>query len=137
MEVTLNVNLLAVFVAAITSMVVGGFWYSPLLFGNVWMKLSGVNEKQVEEAKKKGMAKNYVGTFIGCLVMALVLANFVAGSTVFEGLQTGFWLWLGFIATVMLSTILWEGKTVKLYLLKVLHELVTVLIMTAILSAWH
>ena len=47
------VNYLAVLVAAIVSMVIGGLWYSPLLFGNVWMKLSGITQKDVEKAKKK------------------------------------------------------------------------------------
>ena len=33
-------KLFSVLVAAIVSMVIGGLWCSPLLFGNVWMKLS-------------------------------------------------------------------------------------------------
>ncbi len=39
------VNYLAVLVAAIVGMVVGFIWYSPKVFGKMWMKLSGVNPK--------------------------------------------------------------------------------------------
>jgi len=64
-------------VAAIAGMLIGAFWYSPLLFGKLWMRLSGLTEKQLNEAKKKGMGKLYFIAFIGILVMSYVLAHFV------------------------------------------------------------
>ena len=33
-----TINWLAILVAAISAFVVGGIWYSPLMFGNAWMK---------------------------------------------------------------------------------------------------
>jgi hypothetical protein len=54
----MEINYLAVLVAALVSMVIGGLWYSPLLFGNIWMKLSGITQKDVEKAKKQGMMKS-------------------------------------------------------------------------------
>ena len=37
----LGVNLWAVLVSALATMVVGFVWYSPVLFANSWMKLMG------------------------------------------------------------------------------------------------
>ena len=53
----LEVNYLAVLVAAIVNMVVGALWYSPLLFGKAWMKLTGFNKKQLKKAKEKAKKK--------------------------------------------------------------------------------
>ena len=47
-----SVNNIAVVAAAAVSMVIGAAWYSPLLFGKLWMKLSGMTEMQLAEAKK-------------------------------------------------------------------------------------
>ena len=133
------INYLAVLAAAIVSMIVGGLWYSPLLFGKAWMKLMNLDEKKLEEAKKKGMTKSYVIAFIGSLVTAYVLAHFVdyAGAVDYVGaLQLSFWIWLGFFAAAMLSSILWEGKPVKLYLINIFHYLVSLCVMSLILALW-
>jgi len=45
------INYLAVLVATVVNFVLGGLWYSPLLFGKKWMALMNVTE---EEIKKKG-----------------------------------------------------------------------------------
>lgn len=134
-----SVNNVAVVAAAVVSMVIGAAWYSPLLFGRLWMKLSGITEKSIAEAKKKGMAKSYAIGFLAVLVMSYVLAHFVdylGATTIAAGMQAGFWLWLGFVATVMVNSFLWEGKPVKLYLLNIAHYLVVLLVMGAILAVW-
>ena len=136
---TATINYLAVLVTAILGMVIGALWFSPVLFGNLWMKLSGFTQQDIEKTKKKGMAKNYIASFIGLLVMAYITSHFVdyaQAKTAIEGAVTGFWLWLGFIATATLSSILWEGKPVKLYILKNGHNLVILLLMGGILAVW-
>lgn len=134
----ISVNLWAVLVSAIASMVIGSLWYS-VLFGKVWINLMGFTEKSMKEAKEKGMTKSYLIMFVCSLITAYVLAHFAkyAGSVgVLGGLQLGFWVWLGFFATTLISTVLWEGKPVKLYLINVSHYLVTLVVMSIILSVW-
>ncbi|MBI2026526.1 MAG: DUF1761 domain-containing protein, partial [Deltaproteobacteria bacterium] len=94
------INYVAVIVAAIVSMGIGFLWYGPL-FGKAWIKLSGMSMKDMDAAKKKGMAKTYVIAFIGTLVMAYVLAHFVdyvGATTLSAGAELGSWLWIGFFA---------------------------------------
>ena len=135
----LNVNYLAVLVSAIVSMIIGFLWYGPL-FGKPWMKLMNITPKMMNDMKKKGgMGKNYFVSFIASLIMAFVLAHAVAyagATTIVEGLIVGFWNWLGFIAAIQLGIVLWEGKPVKLYLIKTLHYLTILLINGAILAVW-
>lgn len=128
-----SVNLLAVLVAAAAAFVVGSLWYSPLLFGNVWMKLAGI-----KKTKKKVpyMWLRFLFYFVGILIMSFVLAHmllFMAATTVVEGLLTGFWLWLGFIAPITLGGILWERKPIMLFVLNNAYNLVSLGILSTIL----
>lgn len=133
-----NINLLAVFVSAVVSMIIGMFWYS-VLFGKAWMKLSGITQKDIGKAKKKGIGKSYLAGFIATFIMIYVLAHIIfyaQARTIAEGAIAGFWVWLGFIATVLLGGILWEGKPVKLYVLNVAHYLVVLAVSGAIIATW-
>jgi hypothetical protein len=132
------INLLAVLGSAIAMMVIGMVWYGPL-FGQQWMALMGLKKQDMDKAKKKGMGPTYIVAFIGTLVMAYVLAHTVdyAEATDFiGGAQAGFWIWLGFIAPVMLGQVLWEGKSTRLYLINASHYLVALVIAGAILATW-
>ena len=80
-----------------------------------------------------------VGGFITALVMAYVLAHFVAiagAGDAMGALQLAFWIWLGFIATVQIGIVLWEGKPWKLYFLNAAYWLVNLAVMAIILALW-
>ena len=133
-----DVNYLAVLAAAIASMIVGFIWYGPL-FGKMWMQSMKMDNKKMQEAKKKGMGKTYILAFLTTLIMSYVLAHFVdyvEAKTVMDGVILGFWLWIGFLATTQIGSVLWEGKPVKLYLINTLHYLVALAVMAAILAVW-
>ncbi len=133
-----EINYLAVLVAGVINMVVGFLWYGPL-FGKIWLPLSGHTPESMEAAKQKPMTMSYVIATIGALVMAYVLAHVLAtynADTISLGFQGAFWLWLGFIATVMLGKVLWEGKSWKLWCLDSAYYLVVLLINSAVLVSW-
>lgn len=133
-----DVNLVAVATAAVVSMLVGFLWYSPMLFGKQWMKLMGKSEEDMEKAKGD-MGRVYFISFVANLVMACVLGvliNFVGASKAMQGMQVGFWVWLGFVATTMLTGVLYEGKKIELYLINTGYQLVSILSMAAVLVMW-
>ncbi len=133
------INYWAVIVAALVSMILGMLWYSPGMFGNVWMRLSKLSKKDIDAEKSKGMGGRYFLGFVGAFIMSFVLAHFVdyAEATTFSGgLQAGGWIWLGFIATTMLGMVLWEGKSWKLYCINSGYYLVSLLINGGILAVW-
>ena len=138
MAPAVSINYLAVLVAAIASIAVGFLWYGQL-FGKVWMQLMAFDKKKIDAAKKKGMGKTYALGFLSTLIMSYILAHFVdytQSKTFVDGAIAGIWLWLGFIATVQIGSVLWEGKPVKLYVINTLHYLVTLIIMGGILAVW-
>ena len=132
-----SLNWWAIIISAIAATVLGFLWYG-LFFGKTWMDLSGVSQKDIKKAKEKSMTKAYVFNFIATFVMVFVLALLLefTGSGITNGLLTGLFVWLGFIATTMLNSVLWEGKPFKLYLLNIFYYLISLLIAGAILSAW-
>ena len=131
-----SVNYLAVLAAAIAAMVLGFLWYGPL-FGKMWMKLMNIDKKKIDESKKKGMVVNYIIMIISTLVMSYTLAHlvkFLDVTNILDALRVAFWMWLGFIATVMIGTVLWEGKSWKLYCLNATYWLVNLTVMSSILT---
>ena len=134
-----EVNYLAILVATVASFILGMLWYSPLMFGNIWLKLMGFSPAKIKAGKKKGMGKVMFFAFLGTLVSSYVLAQFLkvaSAVTIKDGLQVGFLIWLGFTATTMLGSVLWEGKPVKLYLINAAHGLTGLLVASAILVSW-
>lgn len=139
----MDINYLAIFLAVIASQVIGFLWYSPKLFGDAWIKLNGWKKSEIEKAQKQGMLKNILVYFVALLVMGYVFSHFAGGwyensdmSGVSVGLQTAFWIWLGFQATNMLGSVLWDRKPFKLYLINTSHQLVQLLAMGAIIGYW-
>ena len=73
------------------------------------------------------------------LVMAYVVAMFVNITAVsdFSGaVGLAFFLWLGFVATVLLGSVLWEDRPWNLYIFNVAYHLVILLVITVINSLW-
>ena len=134
---SISINLWSVLLAAVAAMVVGYLWYGPL-FGRRWMHYMGWTKESMA-GKAQGMGGKYLLGFIGALVMAYVLAHFVAllhiGS-LRSAAKLATWVWLGFFATRALSSLIWEGKPFGLYVLNVLHDLVALAVMTSILVKW-
>lgn len=134
-----GLNLWAILVSGLAAYVLGALWYSPLLFGKMWIHLMGWSHEQMEHHKKDA-PRGYVLNFLATLVTAFVLAHVVYYAEALDwqgGLQVGFWVWLGFTATVQLGGFLWEGKKFSLFLLNTTYNLVSLLMMGAILAHWQ
>lgn len=129
-----DINWIAVIVAAVVNMVVGAVWYSKSLFANEWAKLTGRKIEQMGDG-----STSYVITFIAALVQAWVLAHFVAyaaADTFAEGLVTGFWLWLGFVAVAVAVNYVFEGRSWNLWKINAGYFLVVLLINGGLLATW-
>ncbi len=133
-----EVNMWAVVVAAIASMVIGSIWYGPL-FGKMFSSLMGFDQLTPDQqaAAKKGMMKLYVVQFIASLVMFYVMAWFINNiySDVRGALTVAFMSWLGFTLTTQLGNALWGGK-MKLFWLGAGNSLVTAIVGALILGMW-
>src|ERR1700754_2833029 len=69
-----EINLWAVLAAGVSSMILGGLWYSPVLFGKAWSAASGVTEAQAQSANMaKIMGTPSLPAVIGAALVAMFL----------------------------------------------------------------
>jgi hypothetical protein len=130
-----NVNFLGALVAALSTFLVGGIWYSPILFAKPWMAASGLSDADL---KKGGMGKIFGGSFVLALISAVNLAFFLAGgeTNVAWGLTAGALTGVGWVVTAMGTTYLFERRPLKLFLIDGGYHAVTFTLMGGILGAW-
>lgn len=69
-----DLNLVAILVAAVAHFVLGGLWYSPVLFAKPFM---GAINKSEEELRAGSSPVMYVWAFLGGLVKSAVLAMLI------------------------------------------------------------
>ena len=138
----LGVNLYAVLVCAVATMVVGFVWYSPALFANPWMKLMGYdpNDKAKIAEMQKSAGPSYAMSMVASLLTAFVLGKIISvagAATAVDGVKIGMVVWLGFVTTVQFTNALFSRQRNKLYLINTGYQLVCYLVMGAILGAWR
>ena len=127
-------NWLAVIAAALSSFVLGGLWYGPLL-GNAWMKAAGVSAEQIAKGNK---AMIFGGTFVLALIAAASFAVFLGPTVTLEqGALYGFTAGLCWVATSFGSTYLFEYKPVMLFLINGGYRTLQFTLIGLILGAWH
>ncbi|MEP7103747.1 MAG: DUF1761 domain-containing protein [Candidatus Dojkabacteria bacterium] len=129
-----SVNIFAVVVAAVLSMVTGFIWYSMPVFGTMWVKLIG---KKAEDMN--GSSMSYAMTSVGAIVSAVVFAMFVSYlgvSTLVDGLALGALVWVGFTFVPFFTNGIFENKNFKLVLIDSGYFLANFLMMGVLFALW-
>ncbi len=71
-----QLNWLAIGVAALVHFLLGSLWYSPKVFGKLWMSAVGMSTETAEDCKK-GMIKAMIICFIACIFVAATTVHLV------------------------------------------------------------
>lgn len=132
-----EVNIWAVLVATLSTMVVGSIWYTPKVFGTWWMQAAKVDRAKAEAAGIRPMLVTVVVSFVSAWVLAgatSIAHEFYDGAFLTDAIITGLFLWAGFTAARFVTHDAFEGRPGRLTLLNVTHELVTVLVMALIIG---
>lgn len=130
------INYWAVLVAAISTFILGGLWYSPMLFGKAWMKENGFID---EDLKKHSPLLKFGTSLILSLIMALNLAVFLGDSKtdLAWGITAGSLAGIGWVATSIGIIGVFENKSWRYILINAGYKTVAFIIMGAILGAWR
>lgn len=129
-----QINYIAVAAAAASAFVIGGVWYSPILFGKIWMQETALNDEML---RRRNMALVFGGSFILSLLIAFNLAAFLAGPpNLTWGMTAGALAGIGWVAMAMGITYLFEKRSMKLFLVNAGYHAVTFVIMGGILGIW-
>jgi hypothetical protein len=130
-----NLNWLAIIVAAVSAFILGGLWYSPLMFAKRWMKETGITE---ESTKNINMIKLFSLAFILSMIASFFLAMFIGGKAgAGFGALAGFMAGLGWVFTFMGISYLFEARTLAHFLINSIYSIVSLTIMGAIIGVWQ
>ena len=138
------INYLAVVVAAVVIFVLGGLWYSPVLFSKRWIALQNRTEEEIRaQVAASNMPLMYLAAFLCAFVQAWVMAMVighmsqvadmsVAHAAIFTAL-----LWLGFAGATSYATALFSGKPKQLWMIDSFYNLVSFVLAGIILAVWR
>lgn len=129
----------AVLVAAIAMTAIGALWFSPLLCGKVWMRLSGMTPESCAEVSKSAMISSYAAQFIAAIVTSFIFSKLVAWATdgtTAGALKLAVLVWLGFIAATTLGEVLWSKKPWTMYFINAGYYLVALIVSALIIAVW-
>jgi len=133
-----NVNIWALLVTSVAALVVSTLWYSDYVLGKQWRAYMG--NLFTTQPSTKAMVKMYVGQFILSLITNFILARaiyYTDTSTAVRGLVVSVVIWLGFVATVEASAIVWEKKSWKLVAINAGAYLVAFIVSGIIFAVWR
>lgn len=130
-----TLNVWAILVAALAGHLIGGLWYSPVLFSKGWMESIG---KKEEDFKQVNMGMLMTTTYIYHLIMAFCLAMFLNSPEIGmqEGAFYGFLTGFGWIFFVLATNSQFEQRPFKYTLISGAHWTVVFTVMGLILGAW-
>jgi Protein of unknown function (DUF1761) len=139
-----HVNWLAILVAGIVIFMLGGLWYSPVLFAKRWIALQNKTEEQMRaEAAAANMPLMYASAFLTGLIIAWAMAMVFAHiaddmpMNAAHGALFGALLWLGFAATTSYATALFSGRPRQLWFIDSAYNLVSFVLAGIILAVWR
>ena len=131
-----SVNWLAVVVCVVVAMISGFIWYHPAVFFKVWWR--GIGKGDSDPGDSNPMI--YVFTLIAAFIEATfvsILLGVMGSNTLGAGLQAGFMIWLGFVATTNLVNKLFAGHGFTVWAIEAGNHLVNLLLFGAILAVWR
>jgi hypothetical protein len=126
----------AVIVAGSVGFAVGGLWYAPFAFGQVWLRYTTVKPEDLQaDVALLPTLFALGGVVVQAAVLQLVLA--ASGATgIGAALGIAALLWLGFTAAPSLVDALESRRPLVGWMVDAGHRLIAALAMGAVLALW-
>jgi len=127
-----DMNYWAVLLAAVSSFMLGGLWYSPVLFGKMWNDENGGVKQDSHPAKVFGIA------FLFSLLAAVVFARWIGPApelayAIKHGIMAGF----GMVAACFGINYQFANRSFKLWLIDGGYHTAQFLMFGLILGLWR
>ena len=133
----ISINIWALLVSIVSSMALGMLWYSPVLFGNVWLKLVDKKAEDIsKEESKSAMSLAFIPAVVSSLGLAL-LVSIMGAVTWVDAIVLGSLTSITFSGMSMLNLVFFENRSFKLTLLNVGYGFVAYNVAAVILTIWR
>ena len=132
MDFNTDLNYIGIIAATIVAFVIGGAWYSPILFAKPWMRQNGFTD----EDNQGNLIRMFGGSFVMLLIASYVLSLIIGDdSSILEGLRVGLSVGAAFVAAAFAVTYLFEKKSPTLFVINAGYHVVTFTVMGTIIGA--
>lgn len=130
-----HINWLAALVAGLSAFMVGGIWYSSVLFGNAWMTDSNLTPEQIKTGNK---GKIFGFTAVFSILMAVNLTIFLSGpkTDVAWGAEAGFLAGIWTFCAIAVHS-LFELKSWRYIFINGGYSVISLILMGAIIGLWR
>jgi len=124
-------NIWIVLLAAVSTFLVGGLWYSPVLFGKAWNTENGGVPQTGHPAKVFGVS------FLFSLVAAACFAYLLGpGAGLMGALHTGLLVGVGFVAASFGINYQFAQRSFKLWLIDAGYHIVQFAVFGLLIGQW-
>ena len=134
-----SLNPVAILVVSVLCFLIGGLWYSPLLFVKAWMKEMKITPESMK-AQDKSMAKTMGTAFLLTVISTTTLASLLAmrhTMSALSGAELGFFVGAGLVAAREGTNAVFESRTFKHFAIVAGHDITLLVIQGAILAVWR
>ncbi len=130
----MHINHLAAIAAAVATFLLGGLWYSSVLFGKSWMRENGFTEESLKSGSN--MARTFGLSFLMALLASYTLAAFVGNQTPVFAIFVSFLTGACWVATAIGTLYLFERRSFTLFMINAGYQIVSFTMMGVILGYW-
>ena len=132
----IQINYLAVGISALLPILIGTLWYSPLLFGRSWTEAHGYSPEQMRSMSARALPVSVLSYIVMALVLAVLIA-YGGVSTAQQGALLGLLVWVGFLATLGLTSHVYSERPWSIYCIDASFQLIYIASMGATLAVWR
>jgi hypothetical protein len=134
-----HINWLAVAVAAAVYFMLGAIWYSKALFGNQWIKSTGIDMNNPEAKKGVGgvMVFTFVLEFIVCIGLAILVYRLGLVDGFMSGIKLGLLTGICFSGVAIAVSYLYQQKPGILSFIDGGYHLLGTIVASIILVLWQ
>lgn len=129
-------EVIGILLSVIASIVIGGFWYSPLLFGPLWMREVGLTEEKMSTMSTTPMQAITIAVVLGAVFAMLINIFFtwIGVRTIAQGMLLAVLCCLTFFVIPYLIHSVFEDTSKKAWAIYASHELLLSAVIGAIVS---
>lgn len=125
-------NILAVLLAAVSSFILGGLWYSPVLFGKAWNRENGGLPEPANPAKVFGVS--FVFSLVAATGFAVLLGP---APDLHEAVHYGLLVGIAMVGASFGINYQFSQRSFKLWLIDGGYHVAQFLLFALVLGLWH
>ncbi|WP_417624399.1 DUF1761 domain-containing protein [Paremcibacter congregatus] len=129
-----DINLTAVFVAAVLKFILGVLWFSPVVFGSMWLSEVGQEKDQLIAARGPLMLSGLLG-LVSAFTLAVLITLADLGGV--QSLAVGCLIGLGIMTTQLGALHGFEGRSFRLLAIYGGQYIIEFSAMAAIIGFWR